>query len=166
MTDETGAPLRGRVAFHGGGMAVEAGGASRKARFNGNENGGETGAAMPTAMFEPPYRIDFVLSVSSKSNAYVHIRRPRAKTSEKSSSVLPTQSVAWKNVGMESKNPPPKGRLAMQAHKDHSRRVILTIGVAATLVALLTAHHEKLVPPSPEAALRQAAVQDAAPPVH
>jgi hypothetical protein len=54
----------------------------------------------------------------------------------------------------------------MQAHKDHSRRMIVTIGVAATLVALLTAHHEKLVPASPEATLRQAAVQDAAPPIH
>jgi hypothetical protein len=54
----------------------------------------------------------------------------------------------------------------MQAHKDHSRRVILTIGAAATLVALLTAHHEKLVPVSPETALRQVAAQDAAPPVH
>ncbi|WP_333824433.1 hypothetical protein [Pinisolibacter sp.] len=54
----------------------------------------------------------------------------------------------------------------MHTHKDHSRRLIVTIGVAATLVALLTAHHEKLVPASPEAALRQAAVQDAVPPIH
>jgi hypothetical protein len=82
-----------------------------------------------------------------------------------SSSLLPTQSSAWKLGQIERRNSPPKGRLEMQAHKDHSRRVIVSIGVAATLVALLTAHHEKLVPPSPDAALRQAAVQDTPPPI-
>ncbi len=31
----------------------------------------------------------------------------------------------------------------MHTHHDHSRRVILTIGFAATLLAVVTAHHDQ-----------------------
>ena len=36
----------------------------------------------------------------------------------------------------------------MHTHHDHSRRVIITIGFAATILAVVTAHHDQYPTPA------------------